>query len=285
MSISERLYPLQWIIFVYKFFGLWHFQPNKYLLQTFGFVLHLVITAPFILSLVLDRALTNLSDLNTFAIGMMFCEVALCIKVFNLLFTNQDLRNIIEKLDSVKMEPQNSKEFDAYMQASEIQKLKVAGRAYYTLSIFCVSLAIFGFVTAYFHGVVMCPYTDWFYGYRCSSGGRFYNFLFFYHCIVMSMHVMINITTDIFIPTLFAGLAGQLAILGERLESISGGFFEQPSEKCHQTLKECVILHNEILSIKDLYQEKFQFAIFVQTMMSSVVICISAYELSKVRYF
>lgn len=282
--VQDSFYPIRWILQVFKVFGLWHQEPYQNIFKFYGFFLHFFVSTLFIITMPVELSMKDPKTLKGFNVSLVVCELAMYTKILNLFFANVSLRKIINELDSQEMRPQNTKELDAFLDRSEMKGGWIGGNFYYFMSLFCVGVSQVDSIIWYIHGVKQCNYSRWFYGFYCSDGGVFFHFIFFYQLSALWMHCFINITTDMFISTTLANLSGQLAVLGERLRDINGILVDQSEEKGLKILQSCVDRHNKIIELKECFQNSFQYTVFAQTIVSSLVICTSAYDLSRVRY-
>lgn len=129
------------------------------------------------------------------------------------------------------------------------------------------------------------PYNSWFPFNTETSEIGFWSASTYMAIILFPMSVT-DITLDI-LPVIFMTFAiGLLEELSVRLEKIGDEKFltakQQNSEK---ELIKCIKIHKKILVFVKEIEENFSLAIFLQGLISSTILCASAYTLSTVRNF
>lgn len=302
--------PLRWVLTVYTFFGLWHKGEKEKQLRLYGYTLHILFSTCFIILQVVNLFLKETIEEVFEWMFLAFCEVALLIKIWNLLLKNQVLRDVVDSLES--MQPMSFEEETTFEQASGITFLAKAARVHYSVSVMAhISSSLVALLIA-ISGQFQCPYVQWFYGYKCITGGAFFYVAYAYQLFTITMHCLCNITTDIFISSIVSNLVGQTAVLGVRLQKMTktsvmmkkkqtsetkgvvivkplqpvsspvGSLATEHELEIRNNMIECINYYRKIKTLARTFQDDFQLPIFIQTLMSAFVICCSAYRLSGV---
>lgn len=294
MDSFDSLKPLRWVLKVYKFFGLWHNGPKSKSLQIYGYLLHVFFTTFFIILQVVNLFMKDSFEEVAEWMFLALCELALLMKVWNLLLKNDLFRELVDHLEL--MQPIDLEEEQVFEQSSGVMGLARIARVHYSISIMAHVSSSLVAILIVVSGNYQCPYVQWFYGYKCSTGGFVFYIVYAYQLFTITMHCLVNITTDIFISGIVANLVGQTAVLGLRFKNLternnSGDNKAQVKDVSnndeillHEKFVTCINRHRKIKQYAELFQNEFQLAIFCQTLMSAFVICCSAYRLSSMSF-
>lgn len=79
-------------------------------------------------------------------------------------------------------------------------------------------------------------------------------------------------------------VGGQFKILQNRLETIFESFSENKLFKTYEEFKECIIYHHLLITYVEKLECVFCFPLMFQLLMSSVVLCLSGFQLTMVSY-
>ena len=84
------------------------------------------------------------------------------------------------------------------------------------------------------------------------------------------------------ILTLHVG--AQFKILQNRLETIFGNFSEEKSLETYEEFKKCIMNHHFLITYVEKLECVFCFPLMFQLLMSSIVLCLSGFQLTMVSY-
>ncbi|XP_043285615.1 odorant receptor Or1-like [Venturia canescens] len=286
---------------ILKFFGLWRPLPWltgwKFVLYNCYTVIIIVLVFTFLVSLFIDF-FSSFNSVEDFAQGsfILLTVIALFGKMVVLLTKRREIIELTNDLINDVCEPRD---------AAEIQIQARSKRDARWIASWCLVL----FVSTAFLMVLTSIIADiperklivkgWF-PYAYNSTQTVFLFTFFHQVIATNTGATVNSAFDTLFPGLIILTCSQMKILKYRFEAIpqiissrkksSENNGDEDEEKKNreleaQLLTDCIRHHVRIFQLASTLNGIFGFVIFLQFSISSLVLCVSVYEVTRVDVF
>lgn len=279
--------PFQLPIFLLKLIGLWQDNSSSWQYQVYGLILHLFFDTYsaaqqtwYIVHSVLSRNVTNVSK----SLNITCTLYAIEVKSVWLILKLRKLKEMFETLDAlIKMSS-----FGRQAQRTKLQKkakkMKIMAIIYYVMTVLAVSAsAISGL--ARFRERVLPHDTRLFYDIKKNDFNYWFSMVFqFFASFVGSA---INYSCDV-TAVIFIGYASAIVDeLSTEVELIMNGEEEDNKESSSNDvsrLYDCIECHVKSKEFVIDISRHLSFVILIQSLMSAVILCTSAFLLTNVSH-
>lgn len=218
--------------------------------------------------------LTDFSDLTN-RLYMSLTEAALALKVVNFFFHNRDWQKCLSEIKEFRVK---SIEEEQIMQ-------KYARIFYIVVSIyfFLPNCAIHALgQTPLFSEELKLIFPGWYPGFDWENNRHDYWYIYAYQYVGIIITCNLNLAIDSYYCFLMHTISSQIEIFGRRLSLIRIEQNQNMTKVNRLNLIKQIDTHQQINATFDLIQENLQWAYFCQVLLSGVVICAIAKELSRV---
>ncbi|KAF3054570.1 Odorant receptor 027 [Nylanderia fulva] len=230
------------------------------------FILALIST--FTLSQFLDLILiVENPDDFTDNFYMLLAMIVSCFKMFSLLVNRSNIAILTDILMNIPCKPIGPDEVEI---RQKFDRLIEMNTLHYAILVEFSSL----------YSVVQSLFTDYREGkltYRAwlpfdYSSAVLFHFMYFHQLIALLVGALLHVACDSLICGLILHICCQLEILNSRLKRV----IRNP-----KILRGCVVQHNLMIKFAFMVNKKFRFTITFQFIVSTLVVCITLYQLTK----
>ncbi|XP_043285616.1 uncharacterized protein [Venturia canescens] len=288
---------------IFKFCGLWRPLPWhtgwKFVFYSCYTVIVILLVSTFVVSELIEL-ISSFDSAEEFAQGsfMLLSMIGVSGKVMVLLIKRQEIIELMDDLKNDVCEPRDGIEIQ--IQADSERDARWITTRYTTLTVSAAFIIVL-------QSIIMdipehkLPFKGWL-PYAYDSTQTVFLFTYCHQALAASTGAVINSAFDSLIPGLMMLTCGQIKTLNYRLENIPRMLTErkislrndeEEKSNCEtnnqafetQLLTDPIRHHVQIFQLADTLNEIFGFVIFLQFTVSSLVLCVSVYEVSKVKLF
>lgn len=266
----EEFSPFQMPINVLKMFGVWMVGNSSKAYLVYGIFMHFIIVDVYTsLMLIFMTTIRSFSDFAAL-MNILPTYISLFFKSINFLTKTAQIQRIMTMTRELYQEcPDNSKLKKRLGYVDKVYKCYLITTVFACLAVGIVALE-------------NLPYRMWFPFETNTSGG--YATAALYQFVAVSIAASITNSVDM-IPVFFmCYIAGFLDALNDWLESIkssrSGGKVDN-----HEELKKCLEYHMKLQEYVNLVHKTFSLPWFFQGMMSTLILCTTAFSLTLVSSY
>ena len=264
--------------------GFWQTKDATRAYKVYGFIMHFTQVELFLFcQLMYAISANNLFEL-TDLLSIMFNYIGFCIKTYNFMFRlksiialRQDFKELVSLSGIVKGEPLTL----IKPRVLHVQKIF---RIFWYFCLLTTSLGGLSLVAQFIanpNPPYQIPYKFW------TPFDYHYNIYgFIFMGILQTLNPIVfcgAIAAIEFLPIFFlngaAGLLDELAIIFGKI-----GAWENETEDAFEQLKKCIELHLRLKAFISRTENIFSTTIFVQGAISLIIICTTAFNLSKVSF-
>ncbi|XP_012228795.1 odorant receptor 94a-like [Linepithema humile] len=230
------------------------------------FILLLIHT--FMLSQLLDIILTvDNSDDFTDNFYMLLAMIVSCCKMFALLINRSNIETLIDILTKKPFQPS---EPDEVAIRQKYERLIQSNTLHYVILVesTCLCVTMTSLLTEFKKGKL--TFRAWL-PFDYSSSSRFL-FVYAHQLISFTVGSVHHVACDSLICGLLVHICCQIEILECRLRK---------SVYNPEILRECAFQHNRIFKFAQMVNDKFKFTIFIQFVVSTLVMCFNLYQFTK----
>lgn len=262
---------------LYTVYGLWDRENQKWFVQLYCILVHFFFTFGFVFFMFLYGF--HLKDLGDTIQFMYICltEFSFMTKLTNLYVRSNRIQSILKDFNS-ELDYCRIDELDE-IAIPQVRFVKTMNQVYFWTSIVALVSAysapilseerIFPFLSYY-------PWVDW------QNNNTIYGLLMAFQVIGMSSTCILNMMSDTFFSTQMSVVATLFDILGDKLSKL-GSAPKNPDADLNddeENLKLYMKFYLRILNITNLLEVNFSVVYFVQFSVSSIVICVTAFQIS-----
>lgn len=273
--MDEDLYkPFKLCFLLFKTFGMWHDGKQSWSYLILGYLAHFICIEVYVaLQFIYVFKADNLID-STEALSLAVTDLAMLFKCWNFFHKLKKIIALVDYLEALLKFSYNSNEPGRFLLRSQV-------KFGYKVFIVFWSTVIMTCITSFFPPFIthQLPYKIWFpFDYENSEVG------FWSACALMLLNSPYISTLDLaldILPIIFMTFAiGLLDELAERLEKIGS-----KGEKPVQELVHCVEVHKKIKVFIRNIEKNFSTTVLMQGVLSSAILCTSAFTMSSVNVF
>lgn len=271
---AELYKPFKVCFSVFKATGMWQDGQQSWAYFFAGYALNFILIEFYILSQIVYLA--NIDNLLDFVdcLGLAGALVAQACKCYNFFYKLKAIKKSLEGLEALLKVSEDKR----FPNRDHIRKeVEIVFKVYKIFWFSAVMTATSGaFVPIFSHAL---PYKIWFaFDTVCCGPGFWAAYIF------LVVHSFVNSAIDMgldILPVIFMSFGiGLLNELSERL-SLIGSESKTDASNVGEFI-ECVEIHQKILKFVDEIQENFSTAIFLQGLVSSIILCACAFTMTTV---
>lgn len=265
----DKYSPFKMPINVLKLFGIWMVGNSSKAYLVYGIFMHFIIVDVYTsLQLIFIVTIRSFSDFAAL-MNILPTYVSLFFKSINFLTKTTQIQRIMAMTKELYQEcPDNSK---LKKRLGDVDKVY---KSYFITTVLaCLAVGMVALENL--------PYRMWF-PFETEAGGG-YATAALYQFVAVSIAAPITVSLDM-IPVFFMGyIAGFLDALNDWLESIKSSKGDQKVDN-HEELKKCLEYHMKLQEYVDLVHKTFSLPWFFQGMMSTLILCTTAFSLTLVSF-
>ncbi|KAL0116282.1 hypothetical protein PUN28_011244 [Cardiocondyla obscurior] len=242
--------------------------PYKRLVYQMYSIFVMLLIHTFMLSQLVDLVMVvDNSDDFTDNFYVLLAMIVSCCKMFALLINRSNIEMLIGILANKPFRPVELDEMKIW---EKFEKLIQSKTLYYTILVeaTCLSVTITSLLTEFKKGNL--TFRGWLpFDY---SSPRLFPFAYAHQLMSFTMGSVHHVACDSLICGFLVHICCQIEILTHRLKK---------SAYNPEILRECVFQHNHIFKFAHLVNDKFKITIFIQFIVSTLVICFNLYQFTK----
>ncbi|XP_011705956.1 PREDICTED: odorant receptor Or1-like [Wasmannia auropunctata] len=198
---------------------------------------------------------------------VLLAMIVSCCKMFTLLMNRNNIEMLLETLTSKPFRPVEPDEMKIQQ---KFEKLIQSNTLHYTILVetTCLSVAVTSLLTEFRKGNL--TFRAWL-PFDYSSPSLFF-FVYAHQLISFTIGSVHHVACDSLICGFLVHICCQIEILEHRLRK---------SAYNPNVLRECVFQHNHIFKFARVVNEKFRITIFIQFVVSTLVMCFNLYQFTK----
>lgn len=269
----ELLKPVNLHLKFLKLCGLWFSSENLRFRRKFlaFHLLFFILTAvPLLYEVFTPKALKEKIKYLNFFVGVS----AVFTKILILLLKHDEIKNLIEEINSNAFQPNTE---------SEIKLLKKRSRKWirWTVFFFFTLFATVSSQIALWFGPkfsTQLPLYDWFYGLNWQENGWIHRCIYVHNTVIVVFFPTIHFTFNTLINFIINFTNNQMELVCHRLANLKGKLYMVKFKRIIQHQQNIIELQKKIKNI-------FAKVIFIQLSMTAFIICFIGYQMSSVRFF
>lgn len=275
----DYLSPFKIAIFFIKWFGLWQTPTATWQYRLYGFVLHLLLVE-------LSTICQTIHMVNMFMVGSVqelsdvmsisFALFAITLKTIFFLLKFEKIIEMLERLENllrVDLLGQPNHHLTA-----DIKRISDIAKYYYGATFACLVAA--EAVAIFHHNEKRLPFETWFFWDHKTSDLVYWSLVAFQGCTSFYGGAL-NYSLDCFLYFIMGLTAAKLKIFSSQLSKIDEEA-DLGSDSAEIKLEECVEAHIRVKNFTSDISKDLSSILFLQTFMSTVILCTAAYILTTV---
>lgn len=275
----DYLSPFKIAIFFIKWFGLWLTPTATWQYRLYGIVLHLLLVE-------LSTICLTIHMVNMFRVGsvqelsdvmsILFTLFSIILKTTFFLLKFEKIIEMLDRLENllrVDLLGQSNPHLEA-----DIKRISEISKYYYGATLACVVTA--EAVAIFNHNEKRLPYETWFFWDHRTSDLVYWSLVAFEGCTSFYESAL-NYSLDCILYFIMGLTAAKLRIFLRQLSEIDASSYPGFDEI---KLEKCVEAHISLKNFASDISKDLSSVLFLQTFMSSVILCTAAYIVTTVSF-